>query len=62
MPYQGFDTGYKKTKLAADELIRTICLVRRFSGHIAYTRKVGARNAQGFPRCALRRWAGAQAA
>ena len=46
VPYQGFHTGYKKTKLAAGELIRTICLVRRFSGHIAYTRKVGARNAQ----------------
>ncbi len=46
VPYQGFHTGYKKTQLAADELIRSICLVRRFSGYVAYTRKVGARNAQ----------------
>jgi CO/xanthine dehydrogenase FAD-binding subunit len=46
VPYPGFHTGYKKTKLAADELIRTICLARRCSGHLAYTRKVGARNAQ----------------
>jgi OHCU decarboxylase len=46
VPYQGFHTGYKNTKLAPDELIRTICLSRRFSGHVAYTRKVGARNAQ----------------
>ena len=46
VPYQDFHTGYKKTKLAPDELIRTICLARRFSEHLAYTRKVGARNAQ----------------
>ena len=46
LPYKEFHTGYKKTKLAPDELIRAICLARRFSGHLAYTRKVGARNAQ----------------
>ncbi len=46
VPYQGFHTGYKKTKLAPDELIRTIILTRRFSGHLAHSRKVGARNAQ----------------
>ena len=44
--YKDFHTGYKKTKLNSDELIRTVCLVRRFSGHLAYARKVGARNAQ----------------
>lgn len=44
--YRDFHTGYKKTKLAPDELIRTICLPRRFSKYLAYTRKVGARNAQ----------------
>src|SRR5450432_292551 len=44
--YRDFHTSYKKTKLAQDELIRAICLPRRFSGHLAYTRKVGARNAQ----------------
>jgi CO/xanthine dehydrogenase FAD-binding subunit len=46
VPYKNFHTGYKKTKLAPDELIRTICLTRRFSGHLAHARKVGARNAQ----------------
>jgi CO/xanthine dehydrogenase FAD-binding subunit len=46
VPYQGFHTGYKKMKLAPDELIRTISLARRFSGHFAHSRKVGARNAQ----------------
>lgn len=44
--YKDFHTGYKKTKLASDELIQTVCLARRFSGHLAYARKVGARNAQ----------------
>jgi CO/xanthine dehydrogenase FAD-binding subunit len=46
VPYRDFHIGYKKTKLAPDELIRTICLARRFSGHFAHARKVGARNAQ----------------
>jgi putative cofactor-binding repeat protein len=46
LPYAGFHTDYKKTKLAADELIRAVCLPRRFSEYLAYTRKVGARNAQ----------------
>jgi CO/xanthine dehydrogenase FAD-binding subunit len=44
--YRDFHTGYKKTKLAPDELIRAICLPRRFSRYLAHTRKVGARNAQ----------------
>ena len=46
VPYKEFHTGYKKTKLAPDELIRTICIIRQFSAHFGYTRKVGARNAQ----------------
>jgi CO/xanthine dehydrogenase FAD-binding subunit len=46
LPYLGFHTGYKKTKLASDELIRAVCLGRRFSGYFHYARKVGARNAQ----------------
>jgi len=46
VPYTAFHTGYKKTLLAPDELIRAICLSRRFSGYISYSRKVGARNAQ----------------
>jgi CO/xanthine dehydrogenase FAD-binding subunit len=46
LAYRRFHTGYKKTNLAADELIRAICLPRRFSGYVSYTRKVGARSAQ----------------
>jgi OHCU decarboxylase len=46
LPYSGFHTGYKKTLLAPDELIRAICLPRRFSVYFSYARKVGARNAQ----------------
>jgi OHCU decarboxylase len=46
LPYVGFHTGYKKTQLAADELVQTICLSRRFSGYFSQARKVGARNAQ----------------
>jgi CO/xanthine dehydrogenase FAD-binding subunit len=45
-PYRDFHTDYKKTKLAVDELIRTICLPRQFADYFSYTRKVGARNAQ----------------
>jgi CO/xanthine dehydrogenase FAD-binding subunit len=44
--YLDFHTGYKKTLLAADELIRAICISRRFGDYISYSRKVGARNAQ----------------
>ncbi len=46
LPYRDFHTGYKKTRLAADELIQAICLRRNFAGYLSYTRKVGARNAQ----------------
>ena len=46
VPYLGFHTGYKKMKLAPDELIRAICIQRKFSGYLHYARKVGARNAQ----------------
>ncbi len=46
LAYRDFHTDYKKTNLAADELIQGICLPRQFAGYLAYTRKVGARNAQ----------------
>jgi CO/xanthine dehydrogenase FAD-binding subunit len=46
LPYRHFHIDYKKTLLAPDELIRMICLRRRFSGYLPYARKVGARNAQ----------------
>ncbi len=46
VPYAAFHTGYKKTKLAVDELIRTVTLLRCFGEYFSYTRKVGTRNAQ----------------
>jgi putative cofactor-binding repeat protein len=46
LPYNGFHIGYKKTQLLPDELIRAICLPRKFSSYVPYARKVGARNAQ----------------
>jgi OHCU decarboxylase len=46
LPYVTFHAGYKKTLLASDELIQTVCLPRRFSRYVSYARKVGARNAQ----------------
>ena len=46
LPYVDFHTGYKKTLLAPDELIQSVCLPRRFSGYFSHARKVGARNAQ----------------
>ena len=44
--YRDFHTDYKKMELRRDELVRAICLPRRYSGYISYTRKVGTRNAQ----------------
>jgi 2-oxo-4-hydroxy-4-carboxy-5-ureidoimidazoline decarboxylase len=46
LPYAGFHTGYKTTLLKNDELIHSVCLPRRFSQHLNYARKVGARDAQ----------------
>jgi CO/xanthine dehydrogenase FAD-binding subunit len=51
--YRNFHTGYKRTALAADELIRDISLPRRFSGYVPHTRKVGARNAQAISKVCL---------
>src|SRR6202795_1991120 len=41
VPYLDFHTGYKKMKLAPDELIRVVCLNKQFSGYYARARKVG---------------------
>jgi CO/xanthine dehydrogenase FAD-binding subunit len=46
LAYLHFHTDYKKMQLARDELVRAVCLPRRFSGYVSYTRKVGTRNAQ----------------
>jgi len=46
LPYVNFHTGYKKTLMAPDELIQSVCLSRQYSGYFSHARKVGARNAQ----------------
>jgi CO/xanthine dehydrogenase FAD-binding subunit len=46
LAYQDFHVAYKETKLAPDELIRAVCLPRRFAGYVSYARKAGTRNAQ----------------
>jgi len=46
IPYRTFHTGYKKTLLAPDELIHSICISRNLKGYVSYAKKVGARNAQ----------------
>jgi CO/xanthine dehydrogenase FAD-binding subunit len=53
LPYVEFHTGYKQTKLAADEIIRAIALQPRFSGYHGYSRKVGTRNAQAIAKLCL---------
>jgi CO/xanthine dehydrogenase FAD-binding subunit len=53
VPYVEFHTGYKQTKLAPDEIIRTIALQPRFAGYHSYSRKVGTRNAQAIAKLCL---------
>lgn len=53
VPYASFHAGYRKTRLGADELIKTICLKRRFSKYYAHARKVGPRNAQAISKVCL---------
>jgi OHCU decarboxylase len=53
VPYTTFHTGYKKMQLASNELIRAVCLPRRFTGYVQHARKVGTRNAQAVSKIAL---------
>lgn len=53
VPYLEFHTGYKKTLLAQDELVRAICIRRQFANYVFYTRKVGPRNAQAISKVCL---------
>jgi CO/xanthine dehydrogenase FAD-binding subunit len=53
LPYREFHLGYKTSVLAADELLFSIRIERRFSGYRSYIRKVGARNAQAISKIAL---------
>jgi CO/xanthine dehydrogenase FAD-binding subunit len=46
VPYRGFHTEYKKTRIAPDELLRAIRLPRRIEKWREYYRKVGTRKAQ----------------
>jgi CO/xanthine dehydrogenase FAD-binding subunit len=46
LPYHGFHTGYKKTRIASDELLRAIRLPWRIKRWRQYYRKVGTRKAQ----------------
>ena len=51
--YANFHLGYRKTQIAGDELIRAVCLPRRFSEYYAHARKVGARKAQAIAKVCL---------
>ena len=51
--YNDFHLGYKRTVLAADELILAVRLPRRFGQHTHWVRKVGTRNAQAISKVAL---------
>jgi len=53
VPYRTFHAGYKKTTLAADELILDISLPRQFAEYAPHARKVGARNAQAISKVCL---------
>ena len=53
VPYLTFHTGYKKTALAADELVQGVRLTRSFDEYLSYSRKVGARNAQAIAKVAV---------
>ena len=53
VPYVSFHADYRKTRLAPDELVRSVCLPRRFSGYYAHARKVGARKAQAIAKVCL---------
>jgi putative cofactor-binding repeat protein len=53
VPYRSFHIDYRKTQLEPDELIRAVCLRRRFSEYYAHARKVSARNAQAIAKVCL---------
>jgi CO/xanthine dehydrogenase FAD-binding subunit len=53
LPYSEFHTGYKRNVLAADELLFSVHLPRRFARHRQYLRKVGTRRAMAIAKVAL---------
>ncbi len=56
VPYRQFHLGYKKSLLASDELIRAVCVPRRFSGYVGYARKVGSATRRPSRKFFLRPW------
>ncbi len=53
VPYTEFHTGYKQTKLAADEIIRADRVATAICRLHSYSRKVGTRNAQAIAKLCL---------
>jgi len=53
IPYAEFHTGYKRSVLAADELLYAIHVPKRFAHHRQYLRKVGTRRAMAVSKVAL---------
>ncbi len=53
VPYTSFHIDYRKTRLAPAELVRAVCLERRFSEYQGYARKVGPRRAQAISKVCL---------
>jgi len=53
IPYAEFHTGYKRSVLAADELLYAIHVPKRFARHRHYLRKVGTRRAMAISKVAL---------
>jgi CO/xanthine dehydrogenase FAD-binding subunit len=53
VPYRTFHIDYRKTQLEPDELIRAVCLTRRFSEYYAHARKIAARGAQAIAKVCL---------
>jgi CO/xanthine dehydrogenase FAD-binding subunit len=53
VPYRTFHIDYRKTQLEPDELIRAVCLTRRFSEYYAHARKIAARDAQAIAKVCL---------
>jgi CO/xanthine dehydrogenase FAD-binding subunit len=53
IPYVDFHTGYKKSRLAVDEIVAAVILRPRFTDYYSYSRKVGARNAQAIAKLCL---------
>lgn len=53
LAYRSFHTGYKKTVMARDELIRSIHLKKNFPNYFSYCRKVGARQSQAIAKVSI---------